>query len=184
MDHEVTDLLRAWRNGDATAVDRLFPLVYGELRRISHRLQSGERPGHTLGTTGLVHEAYLKLADLNRMEWTDRAHFLAVASRAMRRILVDYARERGAGKRGGGAVAVTLDDGAMSLDERADTLVAVDDALTRLGGHDERLMRVVECRFFGGLTEEETAAAIGVTTRTVQRDWVKAKGWLAEALRE
>jgi RNA polymerase sigma factor (TIGR02999 family) len=183
-DHDVTGLLAAWRQGDATAVDRLFPLVYDELRRIAHRQLGQERPDHTLGTTALVHEAYLKLVDQTRAQWADRTQFFAIASRAMRRILVDYARQHLAGKRGGQRERVTLDEETLSLDARADTLVAVDEALDRLAALDERAGRVVECRFFGGFTEQETAAALGITDRTVRRDWVRAKAWLYETLGE
>lgn len=182
--HDITGLLMAWRAGDAGAVDRLFSLVYDELRAIAHRQLGGERPGHTLGTTSLVHEAYLKLVDQTRAQLTDRAHFFAVAARAMRRILVDYARRHRALKRGGAAAHISLSDAPLIAAQRADTLVALDEALSRLADVDERLPRVIECRFFGGLTEEETAEALGVTARTVRRDWVKAKGWLSRALRE
>jgi RNA polymerase sigma factor (TIGR02999 family) len=186
---DITGLLLAWRAGDDDVFNRLFPLVYHELRRIAHRQLGRERAEHTLGTTALVNEAYLKLVDQTRAQWTDRAHFFAVAARVMRRILVDYARKHQAQKRGGAKVPVTLDDDALAnaavvADERADMLIALDEALTRLAELDERLSRVVECRFFGGLTEEETANALSVTARTVRRDWVKAKGWLHQALRE
>ncbi len=180
---DITGLLVAWRAGDRTAVERLFPLVYDELRRIAHRQLGRERPDHTLGTTALVHEAYLKLVDQSRAQLNDRAHFFAVAARAMRRILVDYARRHTALKRGRRAT-VSLDDAMLVADGRADTLLALDEALARLAEVDERLSRAVECRFFGGLTEEETAEALEVTARTVRRDWVKAKAWLAQALRE
>jgi RNA polymerase sigma factor (TIGR02999 family) len=188
-DHDITGLLLAWRAGKQEALDQLFPRVYDELRRIAHRHLGRERENHTLGTTALVNEAYLKLVDQSRAQWADRAHFFAVAARVMRRILVDYARRHLARKRGGATAAVSLDDEALAnatlvADERADMLVALDDALTRLAELDERLSRVVECRFFGGLTEEETAQALSVTARTVRRDWVKAKGWLHQALRE
>jgi RNA polymerase sigma factor (TIGR02999 family) len=184
VDHDVTGLLVAWREGDATAVDRLFPLVYQELRRIAHRQLSRERPDLTLGTTALVHEAYLKLVDQTRAQWADRSQFFAISARAMRRILVDHARQHLAGKRGGRRERVNLDEETLSLDQRADLLVAVDEALDRLRAVDERASRVVECRFFGGFTEEETAAALGITDRTVRRDWARAKGWLYDALRE
>jgi RNA polymerase sigma factor (TIGR02999 family) len=188
-DHDITGLLLAWRAGDQDALDQLFPRVYDELRHIAHRRLARERGDHTLGTTALVNEAYLKLIDQTRAQWSDRAHFFAVAARVMRRILVDYARQHLAQKRGGAATPVTLDDEAVgnatvAADERADMLLALDEALTRLAELDERLSRVVECRFFGGLTEEETANALSVTARTVRRDWVKAKGWLHQALRE
>ncbi len=182
-EHDITGLLLAWRAGDRDALDRLFPLVYEELRGIAHRQLRGEHPERSLGTTGLVHEAYLKLVDQTRVQWVDRAHFFAVAARAMRRILVDQARRRGALKRGGAPKRVSLSDVPVAIEQRADTLVALDEALTELAGVDERLSRVVECRFFGGLTEEETAEALGVTARTVRRDWTKAKGWLQRALR-
>jgi RNA polymerase sigma factor (TIGR02999 family) len=178
----ITDLLLQASGGDAAAIDRLLPVVYDQLHRIAHRALQGERSGHTLGTTGVVHEAYLKLVDQTRVGWRDRAHFFAVAALAMRRILVDYARRHRRAKRGGGASIVTLDDGVVSLDERAENLVALDEALTRLSELNPRLSRVVECRFFGGLTEEEIAEALGVTTRTVKRDWAKARGWLYQEL--
>jgi RNA polymerase sigma factor (TIGR02999 family) len=181
---DITGLLAAWRAGNPDAFDRLFPLVYDELRRIAHRQLGSERPDHTLATTALVHEAYLKLVDQTRAQLTDRAHFFAVAARAMRRILVDYARRHQALKRGGAAEPVSLSDAALVADDRADTLVALDEALTRLAELDARLSQVVECRFFGGLTEEETAEALAVTARTVRRDWVKAKGWLHHELRQ
>ncbi len=181
---DVTTLLADWRGGETGAIDRLLPLVYHELRRIAHQQLLAERPDHTLSTTALVHEAYVKLVDQTRAQWTDRAHFLAVAARAMRRILVDYARQRQAAKRGGAQRPVTFDEGAVMAEDRADALVALDEALTRLATLDERLGRVVECRFFGGLTEEETAEALRVTSRTVRRDWVKAKGWLYQELHE
>ncbi|MFN2564383.1 MAG: ECF-type sigma factor, partial [Gemmatimonadaceae bacterium] len=150
-DHDITALLIAWRGGDRDALDRLFPLVYEELRQIAHRRLGRERQAHTLGTTALVNETYLKLVDQTRAQLTDRAHFFAVAARAMRRILVDYARRHQALKRGGAPARVSLDDEALAdaalvADQRADTLLAVDDALTRLAELDERLCRVVECR--------------------------------------
>lgn len=174
---QITDLLLQIRSGSPEAMDRLFHAVYGELRRIaSHQLRN-ERPGHTLGTTGLVHETYLKLADQTRVQWQDRAHFYRVAACAMRRILVDYARRHRAQRRGGELHRITLDEEATAA-ERGETLLALDEALERLGGLNPRLSQVVECRYFGGLSEEETAEALGVTARTVQRDWAKARGWL------
>lgn len=178
----ITDRLLELRDGGDAAMGRLFPLVYDQLRAVAHNALRGERTDHTLATTDLVHEAYLKLVDQTRVQWADRKHFFAVASQAMRRILVDYARRHGAAKRGGNRPPVTLDESAMSVDDRADTLVALDEALGRLSELDERLARVVECRFFGGLTEDETAEVLGVTARTVRRDWVKAKGWLYREL--
>lgn len=175
---QITDLLVQLRDGDPEAMDRLFPLVYDDLRRVAHRQLRRERPGHTLGTTGLVHETYLKLVDQTRVQWRDRGHFFRVASWAMRRILVDYARRYRTLRRGGGLIRVSLDEEAL-IAERGDTLLALDEALERLASVNERLSQVVECRYFGGLTEEETAQALGVGTRTVQRDWVKARGWLS-----
>jgi RNA polymerase sigma factor (TIGR02999 family) len=179
---DVTGLLLAWRGGDVGALDRLMPLVYGELRGIAHRQLGRERDGHTLGTTGLVHEAYLKLVDQTRVQWVDRSHFLAVAAKLMRRILVSYARRVRAEKRGGAPERVSLTDAMLVSEQRADTLLALDEALALLDSIDERLARVIECRFFGGLSEEETAEVLGVTARTVRRDWVKAKGWLHRML--
>ena len=181
-DATITGLLRAWRAGEADALDRLFPLVYDELRSIAHGQLGRERPAHTLGTTGLVHEAYFKLVGQTRVQWTDRSHFFAVATQAMRRLLVDYARHYQTEKRGGDPRRVGLDDGMLVAEQRADTLLALDAALTELAGLDERLSRVVEYRFFGGLTEEETAEVLGVTVRTIRRDWTKARRWLRRAL--
>lgn len=175
---QIASILVEVRDGDREALHRLLPLVYDELRRIAHRQLRLERQGHTLNTTALVHEAYLKLVDQTRVEWRDRVHFFAVAAQAMRRILVDHARKYLAAKRGGHQQRVPLEEAVFSVEDRADTLLALDEALTELAALDERLSRVVECRFFGGLTEEETAEALGVTARTVRRDWVKAKGWL------
>ena len=179
---QITDLLLQVREGSPDAMDRLFHAVYGELRRIASRQLRGERPGHSLSTTGLVHETYLKLADQTRVQWQDRAHFYRVASCAMRRILVDYARRYRAQRRGGELQRFSFDDQA-SAGERGETLLALDEALERLASLSQRLSQVVECRYFGGLTEEETAEALGVTTRTVQRDWAKARGWLYLELR-
>jgi RNA polymerase sigma factor (TIGR02999 family) len=181
-DADITGLLLAWRAGDAGALDRLFPLIYDELRRIARRQLNREQSGHTLDSTALVHEAYLKLVDQTRVAWVDRSHFLAIAARAMHRILVDSARQYRASKRGNAPERVPLEDGTLVVEDRADTLLALDEAITQLAQVDERLSRVVECRFFGGLTEEETAQALGVTARTVRRDWTKAKGWLHRAL--
>ena len=183
-DADITTQLRAWRAGEPAARETLFPLVYDELRRIAHRQLKRERTGHTLDTTALVHEAYFKLVDQTRVDWADRNHFFAVAANAMRRVLVDYARRYRADKRGAAPRRVSLTDVMLVAEERADTLVAIDEALAELGSIDERLSRVVECRFFGGLTEEETAEVLGVTARTVRRDWTKAKGWLHRTLIE
>ena len=184
---------------DSTAWDRIVPVVYTELRAIAHRQLQCERDSHTLNTTALVHEAFLRLANQPGIQWQNEAHFLGIAARVMRQVLVDYARYHRAAKRaGGGAVPqqpMELDEIAARVpdtvviesllaDERAATLLALDEALARLASLDERLVRVVECRFFAGLTEEETAEALGVTARTVRRDWVKAKAWLQRALAE
>jgi RNA polymerase sigma-70 factor (ECF subfamily) len=181
-DDDVTALLLAWREGEAGALDRLFPLVYAELRRIARRQLARERAGHTLDTIALVNEAYLKLVDQPRVHWQDRAHFLRVAAWAMRQVLVDHARRHQAMRRGGDLDRVPLDE-EVALAEREDRLLALDDALEGLAAVDERLSRVVECRYFGGLTEAETAEALGVTSRTVRRDWVKARKWLSLELR-
>jgi RNA polymerase sigma factor (TIGR02999 family) len=178
----ITDLLLQVRQGSPDAMDRLFPLVYGELRRIAHRQLLGERPGHTLGTTGLVHETYLKLVDQTRVQWRDRAHFFALAARAMRQILVDYARRYRAQRRGGGMKRVSLTDAAAAEEKQAELVLGVHEALERLSAMNERLSRIVECRYFAGLTEEETAVTLGVSARTVERDWLKAKGWLYQEL--
>ena len=178
----VTELLLELRDGRAGAMDRLLPLVYEELRRVAHRALRGERTGHTLGTTGLVHEAYLRLADQTRLEYRDRAHFFGIAARAMRQILVDYARRHRAAKRGGARPVVSLDEGLHTIEDRAEGLLALDEALSDLEALDPRLGQIVLCRFFGGLTEEETAEVVGVTSRTVRRDWLKAKGWLHHQL--
>lgn len=186
----VTQALAAIREGDPDAMERLLALVYEELGRIARRQLRLEAVGHTLSTTALVHEAYLRLVDQTRAQWTDRAQFFAVAARCMRRVLVDHARRHQARRRGGAHGRIVPLDAlgatdAMSLaaGERADMLVAVDEALERLAALDPRQAQVVECRFFGGLTEQETAEVLGVTARTVARDWVKARGWLYQELR-
>ena len=179
---DITTQLRAWQAGDPSARERLFPLVYDELRLIAHRQLQRERPGHTLDTTALVHEAYLRLAGSTSQDFSDRAHFFAMAATAMRRILVDYARRYRTEKRGATPRRVSLTDTMLVAEERADTLLAVDEALVELARIDARLSRVVECRFCAGLTEDETAETLGVTSRTVRRDWTKARGWLLRAL--
>lgn len=178
----VAELLQVFEGGDRDALDRLLPLVYDELRRIAHRELQRERRDHTLSTTEVVHEAYLKLAEHQRVSSGEQVRFLAVAATAVRRALVEHARRRDAAKRGGGKRPVTLDEEAVAVAADSDDLLALDEALTRLAVLDDRLARVVECRYFGGLTEEETAAALGVTARTVRRDWVKARGWLFREL--
>ena len=178
----VTELLLDLRDGRAGVMDRLYPLVYQELRRIAHRALRGERTGHTIGTTGLVHEAYLRLVDQTRLEYRDRGHFYGIAARAMRHILVDYARRHRAAKRGGAQKMIVLDEALLGVEDRAEALLALDEALKELEALDPRLGQVVQCRFFGGLTEEETGEVLGVTARTVRRDWLKAKGWLYHQL--
>lgn len=179
----VTQLLLDHRRGDDEALDRLFPLIYDELRRMAHRILRGERAGHTLSTTALVHECYLNVADRTVCSFQDRAHFLAVAARAMRHLLIDYARRRTAQKRGGVQHRVTLDDHMISVDEQAADLMAVHHALDELSSRSPRMGKVVECRFFGGLTIEETARAVGISKRTVQRDWKRARAYLHHLLR-
>ncbi len=180
---EVTELLHAFRAGDRKAFDRLVPLVYEDLRRIARRHLRRGRRGETLDTTGLVHEAYLKMVDQTGASFEDRSHFLAVAAIAMRQIIISSARRHMAAKRGGGQGPVTLDEGRIAVERQAEQLVAIDDALTRLATRDPRLGQVVDCRFFAGLSEEETAQAMGVSLRTAQRDWMRARAWLKEELR-
>jgi RNA polymerase sigma-70 factor, ECF subfamily len=180
--HEITQLLLAWSDGDKQALDRLVPLVYDELRRLAQNYMRKERAGQTLQTTALIHEVYLRLIDADRVQWRNRAHFFGIAARLMRQILVARARERGCQKRGGGAERVSLDE-AMVIDERLDEdLVALDEALGELSQFDARMAQVVEMRFFGGLTEEEIAAALDVSTKTVRRDWRLARSWLRRKL--
>ncbi|SRR5690554_5038724 len=182
MPGNVTALLLQLREGDPGVIDELFPIVYDELRSIAHRLLHRERSGHTFSTTALVHEAYLRLVDHPMAKWEDRAHFCAVAARAMRQILVDYARRRQALKRGGAVQPLPLDESRLMIEEHAALVVSLDEALDRLTQLNERVGRVVELRFFGGLTEEEAAEVLGVSTRTVRRDWSKAKVWLYKEL--
>jgi RNA polymerase sigma factor (TIGR02999 family) len=177
-----TDLVLELSRGDQRTIDQLLPLVYAELHELAQRYMRRERPDHTLTTTALVHEAYLRLVDQTRVELADRAHFVGVAAIAMRRILVEHARRRNAERHGGERQRVSLSGIALAQDESADAVLELNDALERLAALDPRLVRVVECRYFLGLTEEETAAALGITARTVRRDWIKAKGWLAAAL--
>ncbi|MEJ2206408.1 MAG: sigma-70 family RNA polymerase sigma factor [Gemmatimonadota bacterium] len=181
-DAGVTQLLLACRDGGAAALDRLFPILYERLRQVANAHLRGGPEGSTVSTTALVHEAYVKLVDAERVDWRDRAHFLSLASRAMRQILIDHARKHRAQKRGGGRRRVDLDAVQIAVLERADTLVALDEALSSLSRSSPRLAQVVEHRFFGGLTEEETAQVLGVTDRTVRRDWIKARGWLHQEL--
>ena len=177
--HTVTEMLQAWGSrGDREALDELMPIVYEELRRQAARHLRHERAGHTLQTTALVHEAYLRLVDQRDVRWQNRAHFYAIAAQLMRRILVDHARRGSAAKRGGSALKLPLDEAFASTGEREVDLVAIDEALLKLAELDPQQSRVVELRFFGGLNVEETAEVLGVSPRTVKRDWSVAKAWL------
>src|SRR6476469_3695471 len=178
----VTELLEQWSQGDDAALAELTPLVYEELRRLAHRQMGGERPDHTLQTTALVNEAYLRLADQTKPRWQNRAHFFAVAARAMRQILVNYAKSSRAQKRGGGALKVELDEGAIVSPEQSQAIVDLHEAFERLGTLDSRKARVVELKYFGGLNHDEIAEVIKVSTVTVRRDWVFAKAWLYDEL--
>ena len=181
--HEVTGLLLEWQQGDNSALSRLTPLVYDELRRIAHRYMQREREGHTLQTTALVNEAYLRLAGQRKFDWQNRAHFFAVIAQVMRHVLVDHARRRRFDKRGGaGALQVPLDEAAVMTMERAAELVALDEALSELMKLDRRKARIIELRYFGGLSIEETAAALEISPMTVRRDWRAAKAWLYRAV--
>jgi RNA polymerase sigma factor (TIGR02999 family) len=184
LSQQVTRLLSAWRGGDEVAQDRLFKMVYADLRRLAHRYMANERPGQTLQTTALVHEAYLRLVDINQVQWQDRAHFFAVAARVMRRILVDSARARGYQKRGENAEQVELNEALLVTNRPGPDLVALDDALTALADLDPRKSQVVELRFFGGLTTEEVSEVLGVSTDTILRDWKTAKVWLLREIRQ
>jgi RNA polymerase sigma-70 factor, ECF subfamily len=179
---EVTELLLAWNSGDEAALEQLMPLVYDELHRLAHRYLGGERAGHMLQTTALVNEAYLRLIDASRVQWQNRAHFFAVSAQLMRRVLVDFARARQYQKRGGGAQQVSLEEALVVSMDRGAELIALDDALTTLAAADERASKVVELRFFGGLSIEETAAVLGISPETVKRDWQWAKVWLLREL--
>ena len=178
----VTQLLVKWSKGDPNALDALIPLVYTELRRLARHYLQQEKQGHTLSSTALVHEAYLRLVNQREVTWQNRAHFFGVASQMMRRILVDHARKRAAAKRGGDAFTLALDDASLAADNRQVDLVALDDALVGLSKLDERQSRLVELRFFGGLSIEETSEVLGVSTPTVKRDWASARAWLFREL--
>jgi RNA polymerase sigma-70 factor (ECF subfamily) len=178
----VTQLLQDWSQGKDAALKELLPLVHQELRRLARRYMFGERPGHTLQTTALVNEAYLRLVNSRQVDWQNRAHFFAISAQLMRRILVDYARARGYQKRGAGVAKVTLDEASMGPPEKGHDLVALDDALKALAGVDPRKSKVVELRFFGGLSIEETAEVLKVSPDTVHRDWRLAKAWLAREM--
>ena len=176
--NEITELLVAWSGGDKKALDELMQIVYEELRRLAHRQLAKERRGHTLQTTALVNEAYLKLVDQKRVKWQGRSHFFALSSQLMRRILVDYARSRQYAKRGGGKSALPLDEALIVAPERASEMIALDEALTELAKHDERKARIVELRFFSGMSIDETSELLGVSPGTVMKDWTLAKAWL------
>ena len=184
LGHEITQLLQAWRRGDEGALDKLTPQVYRELHLAARRCMGRERDGHTLQTTALINELYLRLADLKLIDWQNRAHFFALCARQMRRILTDQARARQSHKRGDGAKAVSLDEALVVSPQPTADLVAVDDALNRLAKVDDRKSQVVAMRFFGGLSVEETAEVLKVSPDTVARDWRLAKAWLMRALSE
>jgi RNA polymerase sigma factor (TIGR02999 family) len=181
-DHSVTDLLRAWSKGDAAALDRLIPVVYDELRQQARRYLRRERPGHTLQTTGLVHEAYLRLVDQRRAAWQNRDQFFGVAAQIMRRVLIDHARGKRAAKRGGSGIQVTLEDETAPAAERGLDLLELDEALTRLAALDPQLAKIVELRYFTGLGIEEAAQVLGISPATVKRDWAVARAWLRREL--
>ena len=176
--HEVTQLLIEWSNGNQAALEKLMPLVYEELHRLAHHYMVRERPGHTLQTSGLVNEAYLKLVDQNQVQWQNRSHFFGIAAQLMRRILVDHARSRHYAKRGGSARQVSFKESLIVSEERSAEVIALDDALKSLATFDHRKSQIVELRFFGGLSIEETAEVLGVSPGTVMRDWTLAKAWL------
>ena len=180
--HEVTRLLLDWSNGDKTALDKLMPLIYDELRRLAHRYMSRERAGHTMQTTALVNEAYVRLINRKNVHWQDRAHFFAIAAELMRTILVDHARSHATAKRGGGARKFSLDEALVVSQERAAQVVALDEALTTLAEVDSKQSRIVELRFFGGLTIEETAEVLQLSPATIKREWNTAKAWLYHEL--
>jgi RNA polymerase sigma-70 factor, ECF subfamily len=180
--HEVTRLLVAWGNGDEAARDQLMPLVYAELHRLAHHYMNLEKPGHTLQTSALVNEAFVRLVDQRDVHWQNRAHFFGIAAQMMRRILVDYARKRGYAKRAGGAQQVTLDEGLIVSEQRSAEVVALDEALNGLSALDPRKGQIVELRFFCGLSIDETAEVVGVSPGTVMRDWTLAKAWLRKEM--
>ncbi|HSG48816.1 MAG TPA: sigma-70 family RNA polymerase sigma factor [Longimicrobiales bacterium] len=179
---EVTRILGQMAGGDPDAMERLLPLVYEELRELARREMRRERDGHTLGATAVVHEAYLRLAELDQISWEGRAHFFGAAAMAMRRVLISYARARNAQKRGSGAVPVPIDDVVLAARERPQELLALDEALSRLEEVNPRQARVVECRFFAGMNIDETAEALGISNATVRRDWALARAWLNREL--
>ena len=181
---EITQLLLAWGKGDEGAFDRLMPLVYDEMRKIARRYMSRQRPDHTLQATALVNEAYLRLIDSSKVQWQNRAHFYAISAQLMRRILVDFARARTNQKRGGGAQKVVLDEALTITSEPGADLIALDDALNELAKLDRRQSQIVELRYFGGLSEDETAEILDISARTVRRDWSLARAWLYRQLNQ
>jgi RNA polymerase sigma-70 factor, ECF subfamily len=182
--HEVTQLLKAWTAGDEQALEKLTPLVYDELHRVARHYMAGQRSGHILQTTALVNEVYLRLVDCGQMNWQNRAHFIAMSAHLMRRILIDFARSRGYQKRGGGVLPLSLDEAPSVCNEPDPSIVAIDDALRALAAVDARKSKVVELRFFGGLSIEETAEVLRVSPETVMRDWRLAKIWLLREMSE
>ena len=182
--HDVTRLLVRWKDGDEAALQQLVPIVHEELRRLARRQMAGERPGHTLQPTALVNEAYLRLVNLKQIQWQNRVHFFSMAARLMRRVLVDFARSRGYQKRGGDATRVSFSQALSVAEDQTTDVVALHDALEALAAIDERKSRVVELRFFGGLSVEETAEVLNVSRETVKRDWTFAKMWLLRQLRK
>ena len=181
-DSGITQLLKQWRSGEQTALDQLLPLVYDELHRVAQRAIRQQPAGHTLQTTALINEAYLRMCNMPQIEWQDRAHFFAVAARVMRHLLVDHARAQVTAKRGGGAQRVDFDEAAIYASERSAELLALDDALNRLAAADDKKSRIVELRYFGGLTVEEVAEVLGIAVITVKREWAKARLWLYHEL--
>jgi RNA polymerase sigma-70 factor, ECF subfamily len=181
-DHEISNLLKAWDAGDELALERLTPLVYAELHRAAHRYMTGERSEHTLQTTALINELYLRLVDFQHIDWQNRAHFFGICAQLMRRVLVDFSRARSSQKRGGNAPQFSFDEELMISNAAQPDLVALDDALNALATVDERKSRVVELRFFGGLDVRETAEVLRVSSETVMRDWKLAKAWLFREL--
>lgn len=179
---EVTQILHDWSGGDAEASSRLMPLVYTELRRLARTFLSRERGGHTLQPTSLVNEAYLRLVDQTRVNWQNRAHFYGIAANMMRRVLIDHARAHATGKRGGGAIHLSVDDVQLPIEQRAAEFIALDEALEKLSQFDQRKCRIVEMRFFAGMTDEEIAEVLDVSIRTVLRDWKTARLWLYREL--
>ena len=180
---EITALLVDWGNGDKSAMDRLIPLVERELHRLAHSYMRRERSGHTLQTTGLINETYIRLVDQTHVSWQSRAHFFGIAAKIMRRVLVNYARDRNRKKRGGKAIQVSLSEIALMTDDKQDAIIVLDEALEILAKKDPRKSHVFELRHFGGLTAEEAAEVVGVSTATINRDWEMAKAWLSRELR-